>query len=205
MYARAVEEAAVQLRGLRHEQWGSLALGGSAVAGALAATQAWPALAVPLFVGGLVVGAGGVRAALRRSALLDHLAGDRDAYVISDVLAHASLEGTMDRRRTYAALIRRRLTEPALEPPIQDAAEELEALASDLVDEGLALDPACAVLCVRMLTDLVESPFLRAAAPRGELRSCVGRIRGGFSSRPAGSAAAATRRFGRGPHSNATA
>ena len=42
------------------------------------------------------------------------LAGERDAYVISEVLAHATREATMERRHSYAALIRSRLRRPGI-------------------------------------------------------------------------------------------
>ena len=54
-----------------------------ALALSLAATAVLPELAVPLFVGGLAVGVLGVRAALEQSEIVDRLAGERDAYVIS--------------------------------------------------------------------------------------------------------------------------
>ena len=75
MHARAVDEGAAKLRALRHEEWEDLGLGAVAVALAVAATQIWPHLAVPLFVGGVVVGVKGVRAAWRRWDLVDRLAG----------------------------------------------------------------------------------------------------------------------------------
>ena len=60
------------------------------------------------------------------------------------------------------------------------AAEELEALACELEDEELALDPACAVACMRLLSDVSESPLLNPALPPELLRSRVRQIRSGF-------------------------
>jgi hypothetical protein len=65
------------------------------------------------------------------------------------------------------------------------AAEELEALASELEDDELALDPACAVACMRLLSDLSASPLLNPALPPEELRSRVRQIRSGFEARQA--------------------
>ena len=182
MYARAVEDASVRLRDLRHEEWADLGLAALALGLAVAATQVRPALAVPLFLGGLTVGAFGVRALWRRWNLLEHLSGERDAYVISEVLAFASREATMERRHSYAALIRSRLTQPGrgFEAGIIASAEELEALASELDDGELALDPACAVACMRLLSDVVESPLLNPALPPENVRSRVRQIRSGF-------------------------
>jgi hypothetical protein len=182
MYARAVEEASTRLRELRHEQWGSLGVGAVALVIAVGATQVYEPLAVPLFVGGIAVGILGVRAMWCRWDLLERLAGERDAQTIADVRAYAAREATAERRRNYAALIRMTLTEPSLaaEAHVSAAAEVLEELASELEDESLALDPACAVACMRLLTDLEASPLLSAARPPEELRSRVLQIRSGF-------------------------
>jgi hypothetical protein len=181
MHARAVDEASARLRELRHEEWGDLGLAAVALGLALAATQLCPTLAVPLFLGGLAVGALGARAAWRHWDLLDRLAGERDAYAISEVVAHASREATLERRRSYAALIRNHLRQPGF---VSEAgAAELEELASELDDPDLALDPACAVACMRLLSDPTESPLRNPAFPPEELRSRVRRIRYGFSAR----------------------
>lgn len=182
MYARAVDDASVHLRELRHEEWADLGLAALALGLAVAATQVRPALAVPLFLGGLAEGAFGVRALWRRWDLLERLSGERDAYVISEVLAFASREATMERRHSFAALIRSRLTAP-VEGRVIAAAKELEALASELDDGELALDPASAVACMRLVSDLAESPLLNPALPPEELRSRVRQIRSGFRPR----------------------
>ena len=106
MYARAVENAARDLRELRRDEWEDFGLGALAFCLAVVATELRPAWALPLLIGGMTVWALGIRALWRRWDLTDRLAGDRDAYVISDVLAYASREATMDRRRTSAASIR---------------------------------------------------------------------------------------------------
>jgi hypothetical protein len=185
MYARAVDDAATRLRELRQDEWGNLGLALTALGSAVAATQLRPALAGPLFIGGLVVGAVGVRALWRRWDLVERLAANREAYVISEVLAYAAREATIDRRRSYAALLRRRLVCPsvALEARVAATAEELEALASELEDGDLALEPASAVACMRLLSDLVGSPLLNPAVPPEELRSRVRQIRSGFTPR----------------------
>jgi hypothetical protein len=184
MYARAVEEGAARLRALRHEEWEDLGLGSVAVALAIATTQVWPELAVPLFVGGVVVGVKGVRAGWRRWDLVDRLADYVDAYVIPEVLAYASRHASMERRRTFAAFIRCRLL--ACDPRIEAVARDLEALAIDLDDESLALDPVAAVATMRLLSE-PESPLLDRSAPTDELRSRILQIRSGFKPRLLGS------------------
>jgi hypothetical protein len=98
MYAREIDEAAARLRRLRvqaREQFGVAALGFGL---ALAATQAHAPLALPFLLGGIVVGALGLRAEWQHWDLLDRLAGQRDAHVIPEVLAYASRDATTQSR-----------------------------------------------------------------------------------------------------------
>ena len=185
MYARSVDDAAEHLRELRHEEWGDLGLGVLALCLAAVAAETRPELALPLFVGGVVVWALGVRALWRRWDLVDRLAGDEDAYVISEVRAYASREATIDRRRSFAALIRDSVREAgaSANARTEAAVEELRALASELEDENVALDPAAAVACLRLLSDLDESPLLNPELPVEDLRSRVRQIRSGFTPR----------------------
>lgn len=185
MYARAVDDAGTRLRELGHRGWESIGLGVVALALALGATRVWPTLAVPLFVGGLAVLAAGVRTIWRHWDLLDYLTGERDAYVIPEVLAHARRETTMARRRCFAADIRDVLADrTAGRTPGPDVAEELAALAAELDDPALALEPACGVACMRLLSD-PSSPLYDPDAFDSEVRGRVVRIRAGFSARDA--------------------
>lgn len=185
MYARTVEDASARLHELRQQEIQDLVLAGVALGSAVAATQLLPTLALPLFIGGLTIGGLAVRALWRRWDLVDRLAGEPDAYAISEVHEYALRETTMERRRTFATLVRNILEEPgsACRPTGTDEADELEGLAADLEDEELELDPACAVACLRLLSDPTESPLFNPALPRGSLRSRVRRIRAGFTSR----------------------
>lgn len=185
MYARAVDDAAANLRALRQQEWGDLGLAGLALALAVAVTQVHPELAGPLFLGGLVVGALGIRALWRRWVLVERLAGERDAHVIPEVLAYARRETTMERRQTFAALLRRELQQPGrvVDARIAAVADELDALARELEDDALALDPVSAVACMRLLSDAAESPLFNAAVPAEELRSRILQIRSGFDHR----------------------
>lgn len=184
MYARTVEDASERLHELRREEIQDLVLAGVALASAVVATQVVPALALPLFIGGLSVGGLAVRALWRRWDLVDRLAGEPDAYSISEVHDYALRETTMERRRTFAALIRNTLGEPGSTCARGTvAADELEGLATDLEDDELALDPASAVACMRLLTDPTESPLLDPALPGDCLRQRIRHIRSGFTSR----------------------
>ena len=70
---------------------------------------------------------------------------------------------------------------------VLEATEELEALAWELDDDNLALDPVCAVACTRLLSDLSESRLRDPALWREDLRSRVWQVRSGFV--PAGTRA----------------
>jgi hypothetical protein len=182
VYARAVDQADERLRDLRHEERGKAGLAAAALAASVVAAELLPVLAGPLFIGGLVVGALGARAMWRRWDLLDRLAGERDAHVIAEVRAFASREATMDRRQSFAALVRASLRAATLagDARVLAVAEELDALAFELEDGDLVLDPAAAVACMRLLSDVSQSPLLNRELPIEDLRSRVRRIRCGF-------------------------
>jgi hypothetical protein len=186
MYARAVDDAALRLRELRDDEWEDFGVAALALLLAVVAAEFRPQFALPLFLGGLAVLALGVRALWRRWDLVDRLAGERDTYVIFEVLDYASRETTMERRHSFAALIRGRLRQPGVEfeASVAAAREELEALATELEDAELALDPDRAVACMRLLSDLEGSPLLNSALPPDELRSRVRQIRAGFRHGP---------------------
>ena len=185
MHARDVEDAATRLRDLRREEWGQLGLAALSLGLAVGITWVYPPLAVPLLLGGLVVLGLGVETLWRRWDLVERLSGEPDAYLISEVKVYALREATMERRQSLAAMIRNSLREPGpvFEARISAAAEELEALASELDARELELEPACAVACVRLLSDFAESPLLNATLRAEDLRSQVCQIRSGF--RPA--------------------
>jgi hypothetical protein len=185
MYARALDEASARLVELRHDQWGDFGLAGAALALALVASVLHPAFALPLFLGAVVVGALGMRALWHRWDLLERLAGEPHSYVIPEVIAYARRETTMERRHNLAARLRTLLAEPRAEcaPRTLSISDDLEALASELDDDTLALDPASAVACTRLLGDPADSPLLNPSLPPEGLRSRISLIRSGF--RPA--------------------
>ena len=70
-----------------------------------------------------------------------------------------------------------------LAPRVAGAAEELVALASELEDEELALDPECAVRCLELLTNGTDSPLLNDLLPAEDVQVRIRQIRAGFDER----------------------
>jgi hypothetical protein len=184
MDARAVDDVAEHLVQLRRDEHWQVALSIAALIASLATTALYPPLVLALLLGGIAVGALGVRSLWRQWDLVDRLADERDAYVIPEVRAYASRESRIERRRTSAAVIRLWLRSGLpTDPRILAAAEQLEVLARELEDEELELDPACAVACTRLLGDCTASPLLNSAFPREDVQAWVVRIRAGFRRR----------------------
>jgi hypothetical protein len=185
MYVRAIDEAEAHLLELRHDERYQLGLSALALAASLAMTAIYVPLVLPVFVGGLVLAVLGMRTFWKHWDIVDRLADERDAYVIPEVLSYAARDGRMERRSSSAALIRNWLCAAALEgnSPLLAQAEELEALACELEDRELELDPACAVVCRRFLTDRTASPLFDDPPRREDISSWIGRIRDGFRPR----------------------
>jgi len=185
MYARAIEESEAQLGELRRAEWEGFALGMPFLGSALAASQLHPAFALPLFFGGLAGMVLGIRAAYRRWDLLDRLVCERDAYTIPDVRAEALREATPERRHDLAVSVRLMLNEHGSRAADRAAsvAEDFEALARELDDDELALDPAAAVACARLLRDPANSLLFDETAYADDVRSRVRQIRTGFNRR----------------------
>jgi hypothetical protein len=178
MYAHAVDQAGERLRELRLTEWQDFALGALTLALALTATQLAPSLAFPLFIGGMSVGALGLRAMWRHWDLVDRLAGERNAYVIPEVLSHAAREAGWSRRRSMAAYLRADAREYTGD--LEWTRDELIALACELENEELDLDPVSAVACSRLLSDPAKSPLLNSDFPAEELWNRIRHIRAGF-------------------------
>jgi hypothetical protein len=160
VYAWELQEAQDKLRELRLEEWGDLALTCLTFGLALGATQVSRALAGPLAIGAL-------------------------ATVI--LAARAERSASMKNRYWPAASIRTLLAEPgyADRSRIQAKAGELDALARELDDPGLSLDPACAVACDKLLADGSVSPLFNRALPADDAVVGVRQIRAGFERREA--------------------
>jgi len=181
MVARAVEDAGRRLHDLQREEWEDGALAAVALTLAIAASAVRPELALPLFFGGMFVAGRAVLAIWRRWDLLDRLLVERDAYALREVRGRAEHEaGTVNRRR-LSRTIRSRL-ELEDNPRVVANADLLRALADELVDPLLELDPACAVACGRLLTDDLGSPLINSELPAEDVRSRLFQIRSGFHS-----------------------
>jgi len=98
MSPREVDEAAKRLQRFRRqavEQFGAAA---SSFLLALGATQVYAELAIPFLLGGLVVGALGLRSEWLHWDLVDRLAEQPDAHSIPEVLSYASRHAIKDAR-----------------------------------------------------------------------------------------------------------
>jgi hypothetical protein len=178
--ARAVEEAGRRLHELKHEEWEDAAVALGAFGLALAAATFRPDLAVPLLVGALCVFVKACLVGWRRWDLLERLIGERDAFEIPEVRRRAEQQATMHNRRALSRAIRSRL-ELGENPRLTFAADDLAALAEELADPELDLDPVCAVACSRLLTDSETSPLSNSHLPIEDIRSRIRQIRSGFS------------------------
>ena len=181
MYARAVDDARSRLLRLHREEQQQIAVAAVALAASLIATTLYQPLVVPLFAGGLAVGALGVRALWRHWDLVDRLADDRDAYGIPEVRAYAAREAQMDRRLLHAAQLRAWMREPT-SARLAEVADDLDRLACALEDPERELDPASAMACRRLVSDASVSPLLDTTRAPDELRAVIERILGGFAS-----------------------
>jgi hypothetical protein len=170
--ARQVDEATTRLHELRIESVGDLALAVVASGLAMAATQLRPALAIPFLLGAFGVGFLGIRAFVRRTFLVEDLAGDRDAYAIPDVRRFGRRVAMPAHRHELARSIRVATTESCCETGerIQAARGELDQLAALLEDDRLQLEPCSLVRLGRWLDDPGGS-FRNPRIPAAELRS----------------------------------
>lgn len=98
MYACDLDDAEKRLHQLRREQREKLALAALTLVLAVAATAVRPELAFPLLLGGVIMGALGVRALWLHWDLLDRLAAIPDALAIAEVRAYASRRAAVDGR-----------------------------------------------------------------------------------------------------------
>jgi hypothetical protein len=98
MYAREIDEAAMRLRSLRRQAVEQFGVAACAFGLALVATQAHALLAIPFLLGGVGVGALGVRTEWLHWDLLEPLAAQPHAHPNPEVLADASRDGTEEPR-----------------------------------------------------------------------------------------------------------
>lgn len=170
MSAREVERLGQQLGELNERAFGQLALGAVALGLAVAASQLRKDLALPLFVGGIVLTVRGMVAFVRRHLLVEDAAVAKDAYLLADVRRYGERIASQEHRRELAAQLRRLLALPS------EVAGVLGQLADDLERPELTLEPACAVALDRLLLD-----GSLEALPADDLRSRLTQIDAGFA------------------------
>ena len=186
MAAFDLEERERTLRDLRVDGRSDLGLALLAMGAAVAATILHPPFVMPLFAAALVGLALAGRAFFRRLELVDRLLLERVAHAIPEIRREAERLASMPRRRALAQSLRTKLT-PLEGYPMRErilaAADELRALADDLENEELSLDPLSAAECNAFLNDHERSPLLNDLLPEGNVRSWIRRIRFGFELR----------------------
>jgi hypothetical protein len=172
-----------ELHELHVEEWSDLGLAALAIALSLVASALAHPLAVPLFVGGAVVGVLGMRASMRRWDLCDRLMLDPAAYEISEVKHRAEQLARPAHREALARAARALLASrvPSTARRVAPVADELKALADELEDGTLALAPESAVRCQQLLVDTATSPLLNPALPADGVRIALLHIRAGFA------------------------
>jgi hypothetical protein len=172
MNARQVDDATTRLHDLQIEGIGDLALAVLATGLALTATQVRPALAIPFLLGAFAVGFLGLRAYVRRTFLVEDLAGDPDAYTIPAVRRFALRATAPQHRHDLARSIRIALTGSSgvVADRFRAVQPELEELVVVLEDDDHPLDPYAIVTLERWLNDPCGS-FRDPDAPVAELRS----------------------------------
>jgi hypothetical protein len=178
--ARRIDEATSELRDFRVDELGAIALGPPALVLSVVATQIQPALALPLFAGGLYLMARAVIAEVRRYNLVDRLSRDRDAYAIPEVAARGRRAAAMQNRRRMASSIRHAVT---ISSRLAPCAGVLESLAADLERDDLELDPVLAVDCQELVNEGIATT---TAGADGGLAEVVWRVRhicSGFTDR----------------------
>jgi hypothetical protein len=186
MNAETIEQAERRLHELRLDEWADLGLAATAMGLALAASVLHPPFVVPLLIGALASAVLAGRAFFRRLELSDRLLLDRDAYAIEEIRRRGEDMASMANRRALAQVVRARLTPVpgySSSPRVVARAEELRALASELDDEGLSLDPVCAVRCHQLMNNYAESPLLNSLLPDEDIQVWIRRIRLGFEPR----------------------
>ena len=178
-----LEEDEHRLRELRIDELSDLGLATVAIGLALVATFVHAPLAFPLFVGAVGCLLLGARAFFRRLDLVDALLLDSDTYVIAEIRTNAERLASMDNRRALANAARSRMTPVPgyqLSPRVAAVSNELHALAGELEDEQLTLDPECAARCRQLLSDYARSPLLNDGLPPEQAAAWIRRIRAGF-------------------------
>jgi hypothetical protein len=175
MNARQIDEATERLRDLQVRGAQELAVGACALGLALAATQVVPALAVPLLVGAIAVSFLGVQALVRRSFLVEDLAGERDAYAIPAVRRFGLRSASPAHRVRLARTLKAGLAGSAGTAALLAALRpELDELIADLEDDHLRWEPSAAVGLERWLNDRLGSfddPAASAVEARARLRA----------------------------------
>jgi hypothetical protein len=187
MLARELQEASGDLRHSRRLATQAALLAAVTATGVVVAALAAPALVIPLAAGT------GLELAVVCAARYTHrervarLALEPAAYLLPEVERYGRRQVEPGQRARLSAWIREIVAEASvpgnlyLADRVARFAHELEALARDLVQPGVHVQPASVVACRRLLTHTVESPLYNPRLSSDELKLALRRIRAGIS------------------------
>jgi hypothetical protein len=187
MQERALERAAHELD--RQRRRGLQAAGLAAGAALAAGVDAMFSLrfAMALGAGALLEALFAALAVGRRRELVSRLALEPAAYALPVVAAYGARIARPSQRARLAAWLVEVVTEAYtphslyLGDRVALVADELEALARELVSPTRSVTATSAVACRRLLTHPVESPLYNPDLPFEDLHSALRRIRAGIA------------------------
>jgi hypothetical protein len=184
---RDLEHAADELRRRRRRGVSAAVLGAAAVAMALPALALSPSVAVALVAGGLFECVVALEAAHSRRQLIARLALQPAAYELPEVAAYGTRAAELPQRARLAAWIFEIVADARsphslyLGERVDLVAQDLQALAHELVSPARSVAPESAVACRRLLTRMAESPLYNPGLPLEDLHLALHRIRAGIA------------------------
>lgn len=192
MTAREVEAAKARLDRMAQRRHTWLLAGGVLVAAAAAGLFVAEWLAVGILAGGCCVASMGLLQSFLRHNLIQELAVEPQAYVLSDVRRFGAGLVLQARRRRLAASLDR-VIENAGQPGtyyltdrVEAYREQIRSLARAFRAPSCEVDPTSAAICLHLLTSAADSPLYNWQLPPESLGSALLRIRAGIRPRRGG-------------------
>jgi membrane glycosyltransferase len=184
---RDLEHAAEELRRRRRWSVSAVVLGAAAGAVALPALALSTPVALALAAGGVFECVVALEAVYARRQLIARLALHPAAYKLPEVAAYGTRAAELPQRARLAAWIFEIVAEARspqslyLGDRVDLVAQDLQALAHELVSPARSVAPESAVACRRLLTRMTESPLYNPGLPLEDLHLALHRIRAGIA------------------------